>query len=256
MWQTKRFRKTGHRSHRLVHFVVVISLGAVLAVCYGLYQQAQAPRQTATLQFHKAGPKPSTAPPKRELSPLTRVVRPRTAEAPATGPDRTPADQPEDPRVVLDGRSLADGGQGGDPSSPFVDPAGDPAAEELASLEARVVRLSNNARVRAGCRPLRVNQRLAYSARLHSADMAEKGYFSHTSPEGLTPWQRMERAGYRNGGAENIGRGYQTADEAVRSWMASAVHRKNILNCRLRAIGVGVHLGPGGPWWTQDFGYS
>ena len=53
-----------------------------------------------------------------------------------------------------------------------------------------------------------------------------------------------------------IARGYLTAADAVRGWMAHRAHRANILNCRIVATGVGVKPGPGGPWWTQDFGYS
>src|SRR5947207_9891226 len=33
-------------------------------------------------------------------------------------------------------------------------------------------------------------------ARGHSEDMAKRGYFSHTNPEGLTPMKRLEQAGY------------------------------------------------------------
>lgn len=31
-------------------------------------------------------------------------------------------------------------------------------------------------------------------------------------------------------------------------------HRAHILNCAFKDIGVGARFGPGGPWWTQDFG--
>ena len=48
---------------------------------------------------------------------------------------------------------------------------------------------------------------------------------------------------------------YASAAETVRSWMATPSHRGNILNCKLTATGVGTMEGPGGPWWTQDFGY-
>lgn len=84
--------------------------------------------------------------------------------------------------------------------------------------------------------------------------MARTGRLSHNSPDGASPWERMERAGYRWGSAENIGAGYVTAEEAMDGWMASRDHRTNILDCDLKAIGVGVASGPGGPWWTQDFG--
>lgn len=124
------------------------------------------------------------------------------------------------------------------------------------AVEAEVVRLTNQHRRERGCRPLRIEPRLVQSARLHSAEMAAYSLFSHNSPNGATPWKRMEDAGYRNGGAENIGRGYANAREAVQGWMESASHRRNILNCRLVAIGVGIAQGSGGLWWTQDFGYS
>ncbi|MFC7645292.1 CAP domain-containing protein [Streptosporangium lutulentum] len=61
---------------------------------------------------------------------------------------------------------------------------------------------------------------------------------------------------YGDGGAENIGRGYTSAEDAVQSWMATGGHRRNILNCKLTATGVGAVDGSTGPWWTQDFGYS
>ncbi|MFD0887573.1 protein kinase [Streptosporangium algeriense] len=129
-------------------------------------------------------------------------------------------------------------------------------AAPLSSLEREFVRLVNVQRRRAGCAPFRVDRRLVQSARAHSAEMAASDVFSHTSPDGRSPWQRMEAAGYRNGGAENIGRGFATAAEAVRGWLASSSHRGNILNCSLKATGVGVMGGISGPWWTQDFGYS
>ncbi|WP_214414893.1 CAP domain-containing protein [Sphaerisporangium fuscum] len=129
---------------------------------------------------------------------------------------------------------------------------GPPAAQ----LEAAAVRLTNQERVKRGCGPLRVDPRLARAARQHSLDMATRDYFGHTSPGGQSPWDRMARAGYANSAAENIARGYQSAEEAVRGWMSNPGHRRNILNCQIRTVGVGVAYGSGDTWWTQDFGYS
>jgi uncharacterized protein YkwD len=126
----------------------------------------------------------------------------------------------------------------------------------MPELASDVVRLTNAARTRNGCRALRTDSRLTRAARVHSMEMARSGRFTHESPDGSSPWDRMERAGYVNGAAENIGRGYATAEEAVEGWLASRDHRRNILNCEFTAIGVGVVSGPGGPWWTQDFGRS
>jgi uncharacterized protein YkwD len=54
--------------------------------------------------------------------------------------------------------------------------------------------------------------------------------------------------------AENIAQGQATPAAVMADWMASAGHRANILDCDLTTLGVGVAYGPGGPWWTQDFG--
>ncbi|MFB4305736.1 CAP domain-containing protein [Actinomadura sp. GTD37] len=122
--------------------------------------------------------------------------------------------------------------------------------------EAAVVALTNAERAKEGCKPLRTDQRLVVAARKHSADMAANDYFDHTSRNGDSPWKRMEDAGYTSPGAENIAKGYPTASAVVKGWMNSPGHRANILNCGLRAIGVGRASGSGGPLWTQDFGWK
>jgi uncharacterized protein YkwD len=122
--------------------------------------------------------------------------------------------------------------------------------------ETAVVSLTNAERAKHGCKALRIDQRLVVAARKHSADMAANGYFDHTSRNGDSPWKRMEDAGYDSPGAENIAKGYPTASAVVEGWMNSPGHRANILNCGLRAIGVGRASGAGGPLWTQDFGWK
>jgi uncharacterized protein YkwD len=118
-----------------------------------------------------------------------------------------------------------------------------------------VIQLTNQERAKAGCPALRTDSRLRTAARLHSKDMAAQNYFSHTSLDGDSFADRIKQAGYPNPGAENIALGYQTAATVMQGWMNSDGHRANILNCGLRAIGVGVFYGPKGPLWTQDFGW-
>lgn len=130
-----------------------------------------------------------------------------------------------------------------------------PAADKVTAAENAVITLTNKARAAAGCAALRPDARLRTAARAHSTDMGVHDYFSHTSPNGDTFADRIEAAGYPHPGAENIARGFQTAAAVMDGWMNSSGHRANILNCGLRAIGVGVYFGPGGPWWTQDFGW-
>lgn len=116
----------------------------------------------------------------------------------------------------------------------------------------RVVELVNQARAGAGCEPLTEDERLADAANGHSSDMAARGYFSHTTPDGVTFDQRIKNAGHPSPGAENIASGQGSAEQVMDAWMKSDGHKRNILDCSLNSIGVGVHTD--GWYWTQDFG--
>jgi len=126
-------------------------------------------------------------------------------------------------------------------------------AADLAALE--VLRLVNVERARVGCSAVRWEARLATAARLHSEDMARQNYFSHTSLDGRTPWDRIRAQGYTYGSAENIAAGFSTPATVMVAWMNSPGHRTNILNCTNKALGVGSGKGGDyGIYWTQDFG--
>jgi uncharacterized protein YkwD len=122
------------------------------------------------------------------------------------------------------------------------------------TAEAAVLALVNEARADAGCGALTADPALAAVARAHSADMRDRDYFSHTSPEGLSPFDRAEQAGVDYARAENIAFGQSDAAAVMEAWLESPGHRENILDCELTRLGVGVAEGPGGPWWTQLFG--
>ncbi|MDT0568354.1 CAP domain-containing protein [Streptomyces sp. DSM 3412] len=121
--------------------------------------------------------------------------------------------------------------------------------------EAAVLLLVNEERAKAGCQPVAANSDLAKLAEAFSEDMALRGFFDHTDPDGSDPWDRAAALGITGLGGENIARGQATAEAVMEAWMNSPGHRANILNCDFKTLGVGVHLGDGGPWWTQDFGY-
>jgi uncharacterized protein YkwD len=118
------------------------------------------------------------------------------------------------------------------------------------ALEQRVIELTNDARRQAGCPALAHNDKLRLAAHLHSKDMSDNDYFSHTGLDGSSPWERIARQGYSGGAAENIAWGYRTPEAVVEGWMNSSGHRANILNCSLTEIGVGFH----DYYWTQNFG--
>ncbi|WP_320773652.1 CAP domain-containing protein [Streptomyces sp. CRN 30] len=122
-------------------------------------------------------------------------------------------------------------------------------------IAAQVLALVNEERATAGCSPVSANSALAQLASAFSKDMASRGFFDHTDPDGNSPWDRAGALGITGLGGENIARGQATAEAVMEAWMNSPGHRANILNCDFTTLGVGVHLGEGGPWWTQDFGY-
>jgi len=82
---------------------------------------------------------------------------------------------------------------------------------------------------------------------LHSKDMADNKYFSHTSQDGKSPWDRAPSA-Y----AENIAQGSSTAKQALDQWKNSDAHCKNIGDPTYKSFGVGQYKG----YWTQMFGMS
>ncbi|MGW7822882.1 CAP domain-containing protein [Streptomyces puniciscabiei] len=126
---------------------------------------------------------------------------------------------------------------------------------DTAAAEAEVLRLVNEERAKVGCSPLAANSALTGLAESFSDDMAARDFFDHTDPDGKSPWDRAAAAGITDLGGENIARGQADAAAVMQAWMDSPGHRANILNCDFKTLGVGVHFGPGGPWWTQDFGY-
>ena len=132
-----------------------------------------------------------------------------------------------------------------------------------------VLRLTNAARSRARvCQPggpmlpavgpLTYNGLLAKAAQAHSLDMFERNYFAHDTPEGVTPSQRMKKAGYKGGyTGENIARGYDTPKDVVDGWIDSPGHCVNIMRAGYKELGVGYEKGldpPRDDYWTQNFG--
>jgi uncharacterized protein YkwD len=112
-------------------------------------------------------------------------------------------------------------------------------------------------------RPAIALQRAAAS---YSHQMIRQRFFDHIAPDGTTFDRRIRAAGYGayRTLAENLawGAGSQaTPARIVDEWMHSPMHRHNILDGRLRDIGIGIQ--PGAPLgarvrpaatYTTDFG--
>ena len=123
----------------------------------------------------------------------------------------------------------------------------------MAALESSVVARMNAVRRSHGLRPLRLSHRLHAAAAFHSKDMGRRGYFEHDSLTGAPFWRRIERF-YPSRGfhswtvGENLLWGTDTYDAtfALREWMNSPPHRKNLLSRDWREVGIGaVFFGAG-----------
>jgi len=122
-----------------------------------------------------------------------------------------------------------------------------------------VVDLSNTDREKNELAFLSVNEILTEAAQLKANDMAEKSYFSHNSPTGITPWYWFKQAGYnfRRAG-ENLAVHFSDSIAVERAWMNSPTHRANILNENFTEVGVataeGVYEGRRTTFVVQLFG--
>lgn|SRR5579885_2093976 len=112
----------------------------------------------------------------------------------------------------------------------------------------------NTQRAQYGLAPLSFDESLALVARAHSQDMFKRGYFSHFTPEGLSPFDRMAKAGITfTSAGENLALAPST-ELAMQGLMNSPGHRANILDPGYHKIGIGaVDGGIYGIMFTQDF---
>ena len=125
------------------------------------------------------------------------------------------------------------------------------------TLQTQIVGFTNWQRKAHGCKtPLRVDARLTAAARGHSYYLARNGRFSHTGYLGSSFGFRITYRGYTAPLSENIARGYPTAAKTIHAWLDSPGHRRNLLDCRAKAVGVGVvYNARGQAYYTQDFGW-
>ena len=168
--------------------------------------------------------------------------------------------------------------------TPTPQPARGKSDIDIRQLEDRTHQLINAERVKRGLSPLEHIEKIRLIARSHSKDMAERNYFSHDTPEGLSPTERGNSAGFNCrkdygsyfsfGLAENIFQGglwsaityingvpiynwltlEEIASEAIEGWMNSKGHRENILDSSYDRTGMGIAISDDGKvYFTQKF---
>jgi uncharacterized protein YkwD len=112
--------------------------------------------------------------------------------------------------------------------------------EVRADLEKKMLELVNNERTKRGLSPLQADPQLTEVARAHSRDMFARGYFAHITPEGESPFDRMNDAhiNYSTAG-ENLALAHSLSI-AHNGLMNSPGHRANILNPAFGRVGIGI----------------
>lgn len=101
--------------------------------------------------------------------------------------------------------------------------------------------------------PLVFDCRLWRASWLHSQDMADQNYFSHTSLDGRSPWARASAQGISANG-ENIAAGRSSASGVLEQWKNSDGHCKNMMNPNNRMFAVGYGYSSSSSYkhyWTQ-----
>jgi uncharacterized protein YkwD len=140
----------------------------------------------------------------------------------------------------------------------------------LRRLNHQVLAAVNSFRVAHGLHALRESSGLDNSARQHSLEMGRLGYFAHSSADGTSFWRRIQHYyGSRNYTQWSVGENLLwaapsvSAGHAMKMWIASPEHLRNLLTPQWRQIGVsavhvaaapGVYGGHGVTIITTDFG--
>lgn len=123
------------------------------------------------------------------------------------------------------------------------------AAEELFAL-------ANQARGRAGARPLEWDSALAEAAMKHCQRMVQEGPIAHRYGGEMGLAERAAAAGaHFSEIEENVAVG-QYAEQIQESWMHSPGHRENLLNPEVDHVGIAVIAARGVLYAVEDFSHA
>jgi uncharacterized protein YkwD len=104
-----------------------------------------------------------------------------------------------------------------------------------------VLVLMNEYRADEGLPPLTLEKRLTAAADDRMRHMEEEAYWSHTSPDGISPftWVKVRAYQFHKVG-ENLANGFETARVLLESWMESPGHRANIMSADFEDVGISI----------------
>lgn len=100
---------------------------------------------------------------------------------------------------------------------------------------------TNNQRTTNHENALSLDNQLTQAAQSKAEDMALRNYWSHTTPDGKTPWTFINSSGYQFAAAgENLAYGFSSSDALMNGWMNSPDHRVNVLDKAFTQVGFGI----------------
>lgn len=120
--------------------------------------------------------------------------------------------------------------------------------------EGEMLDLVNAERKKANLKPLESNSMLSKVGEKHCTDMFARGYFSHYTPEGKSPFDRMTEEEVRfTYAGENLAMA-PNVNLAMKGLMNSPGHKANILSSKFGEVGIGViDGGVYGSMFCQEF---
>lgn len=111
-------------------------------------------------------------------------------------------------------------------------------------------RKHNQVRTDMGINTLSFSTTLSNSATLKAKAMVAADCWSHYCPNGKSPWDFFDEAGYVYIFAgENLAEGFYNVNTLMDTWMNSPTHRSNIVNENYNEIGFGI---VGGQYQNND----
>lgn len=111
-------------------------------------------------------------------------------------------------------------------------------------LPAMLATLTNQDRAAYDLAEVTEDPLLDRAAQAAALDMAAKGYFSHVSPDGKTPWYWLDQVGYTYSYAgQNLAVNFTDSENVESAWMASPLHRANIVKREYTHVGFGTANG-------------
>jgi uncharacterized protein YkwD len=119
-----------------------------------------------------------------------------------------------------------------------------PAAPAFSNLESYLFEAINDQRAAAGLRPVQADSSITDLTRARSTDMAERNYFSHTTPEGGKFLDALTGRGitFKYAGeilARNNYPSAEAAQAALQTYLNSPPHKAVLLDGRYNYIGLG-----------------